>query len=58
MGAWKKLYVLESGTIENDIVERSRFRHPTLDYESKYETLPSHTGYDYTVIIIRSNPIG
>ena len=50
--------VVESETIESDIVEKSQFQRPTFDHESKYETLMLHARYYYTVIFIRSNPIG
>ena len=50
--------IVESETIESDIVEKSQFQRPTFDHESKYETLMLHTRYYYTVIFIRSNLIG
>ena len=50
--------VVESETIESDVVEKSQFQRPTFDHESKYETLMLHARYYYTVIFIRSNPIG
>ena len=50
--------IVESETIESDIVEKSQFQRPTFDHESKYETLMLHARYYYTVIFIRSNPIG
>ena len=37
--------IVESETIESDIVEESRFQRPTFDHESKYETLMLHTRY-------------
>ena len=41
--------IVESETIESDIVEKSQYQRPTFDRESKYEKLMLHTRYYYTV---------
>ena len=43
--------IVESETIESDIVEKSQFQRPTFDHKSKYETLMLHARYYYTVIL-------